>query len=139
MCVIALVSLAILGMTTAACGRGSDVQADEPAGRDGGLVAGGFEALPKPDGSEPLTDPTIEGTTTTQSFRVLGSFVEEILGFYKLELPKEGWKLLGLPTEVGDGDWQGRWVRADQTLEVSVSPEDVDDTTTSQLDLVLTG
>ncbi len=134
----ALLSLAVLAVSIAGCGRGASTEADQPTAPDGAFVAGEFAALPKPDGALPLADPAVDGRTTAQSFRVVGSGVEAIVGFYQVRLPMVGWEPRMPPAEVGDGDWQGVWDRGDQTLEVSVTAENDNATVTSQLDLVLT-
>jgi hypothetical protein len=137
--VVTLVSLAVAGVTTVGCGSGTSTQADQPAGSDGALIGGDFTTLPKPDGAVPIADPTVEGRTTAQSFKVIASGVEEIAGFYELQLPEAGWQARSTPTAFRDTDWRGAWVRTDQTLEVSVSPYNGDGQDSSQLDLVLTG
>lgn len=138
--VLTLVSVVVLGVTTASCGGSAGSQPDQPASRDGDLVSGDFAGLPKPNGAFPLSDPSVDEKTITQSFKVVGSGPEQILGFLEVELPKAGWELRAPPTEVGDGDWQAFWIRDTETLEASVSPynDNDTDTVTSQLDLVLT-
>ncbi len=95
-------------------------------------------SLPRPAASVPLGDPVVTEKTTTQSFEVVGLGAQEVVEFYETELPMAGWKLRGVPAEVGDGDWRGVWVRNDETLQVSVSHESDNGTVISQLDLVLT-
>ncbi len=133
-----ILSLALLAMATVGCTGSPDTQAAEPASRDGSFVAGDFADIPTPEGVEPLTDPTVDGRTTAQSFKVVGSGVEEVLGFYSARLPAAGWELRNPPTAVGATDWRSWWVHGDETLEVSVSPYNGTDSVTTQLDLVLT-
>jgi hypothetical protein len=133
-----ILSLALLGMATAGCTGSADTHAAEPASPDGSFVAGNFADIPVPDGAQPLTDPTVDGRTTTQSFKVVGSGVEEVLGYYAGRLPQAGWALQNPPAAVGATDWRSRWVHGDETLEVSVSLYNGSDSVTTQLDLVLT-
>ena len=136
---LALVCLTAAGVMTAACGSGTTIQEADQPDRDGALVDGDFTGLPKPDGTVPITDPTVEGKTTTQSFKVIGSGVEEVAGFYEEVYLPDAWQPRSTPTAFHDADWRGTWARGEQTLEVTVSPYNGDVTEDSQLDLVLTG
>lgn len=135
--VVTLVLIVMLGIATSACGAQS-TEADQPGATDGVFVTGDFAVLPKPAGAVPVTGPTVDGRTTTQSFKVVGSTVEGVVAFYQTALPEAGWKPDSAPAEVGEGDWQAAWARGDQVLQVSASPYDPDDPVTSQLDLILT-
>ncbi len=128
--------LFLAALAAVSCGETAS-SLDQPATRDSGVVPGAFAALPEPGAATPLGEPTVDGRTSAQSFRVEGLSVQEILGFYEVQLGQVGWIAARLPNQVGDGDWQGLWGRGNESLQLRVSPYGDDEPTTTQVDLVL--
>ena len=82
-----------------------------------------FDAIPRYPDSRTAGTLTREGTTTTQSFEADGTSPEQILAYYRDNLP--GWTIIEAPHALGassDADWRGRWERSGASLDISSSP-----------------
>ena len=114
----ALAYTLVIVVVVSACGSSGGRTTTKP-GRTAGSVT--FSELPRYKGGTSVSEPTVTGGKTTQTFEVDGASPQKILDFYAREL-RVSWTLREKPHALTDGSqsaWRGRWANGDATLLVS--------------------
>lgn len=87
---------------------------------------GDLAGAPEPVGGRASGPVAVDGSTTTQSFRIDGDDSELAISDYEELASGDGWVTTKGPAPTGDSDWSLTMVKDDTTLAVTASPFDGD-------------
>ena len=124
--------MAAAALTLSACGDDAEGDADadvvaddeqqdaQPTPGSGTLFTDGdFDAIPVPRGATEQTDKTERDGAVSQSFTVSATSPEQIMEFFVVQLPEDGWENIEEVRSTGTDSYAAAWVQGQNRLEVS--------------------
>lgn len=119
-CLLAAVALAVVAVGCGG-GTGDRTTGAQPSPGVTTFEPGIFDEIPRPPGSEPLSERNEKDGVIAQSFSARDVRPSGVLEFYENRL--EGtWALVSQPQEIGVDTYRGTWARDNWILTVSATP-----------------
>lgn len=128
---LAVLVLVTGGTIVGACGStGNTSGVANPYIFDASALAG----APMPQDAVPYSNVVVDGSTSTQSFRLTGPTPQGAIRAYVARLQAAGWALADGPTATGETDWRAELSKGGADLVVTAAPSN-DDPSTSPPDV----